>query len=83
MRAWVTKYALTAGVQLVEGDSSDGMLTYRTGKGRFMQFAHKGEWFDSEAGALARADEMRHRKIASLKKQIGRLDSLTFTVKSV
>jgi len=78
----VTKYALTAGVQLVEGEASDGMLTYRTGKGRFMQFAHKGEWFDSEAGALARAEEMRIRKIVSLQKQMARLESLTFTVKT-
>ncbi len=83
---WVTKYALTdcvrryearpssvsAGMMLV--DRSDGSTMYLHGEGR--------DWHRSEAAALAHAEQMRRKKIASLEAQILRLEQLKFAVKA-
>lgn len=67
---FVTKYALTRGVQQVEVEIS-GRYAYGTNKYR-TQYP-PGHWHRSEAEANKRADEMRLAKIASLEKQIAKL----------
>jgi hypothetical protein len=79
MKVWITKYALTMGIsERVARICSDinpdmiscGGLDLFHGEGR--------EWHRTKEAATARAEEMRKAKIASLKKQIARLEKLTF-----
>ena len=80
--AWVTKYALTTGIDKVSGNVCHGisseMLSYGTQS--FHATAHGDEWHRTEAEAVARAEQMRLKKIAGLEKQIAKLKKLSFTV---
>lgn len=77
MIAWITKYALTEGIQCreVEGSAHD-MVMDRSGN--HPMFFHKvgREFHFTPESALHRAEEMRHKKIESLKKQIKKLEAL-------
>lgn len=79
MKAWITKYALTSGIIEMEGeitnsgslyDMNAGFPTYYHGEGR--------EWHRTKESAIAKAEEMRQKKIASLKKQIEKLEKMKF-----
>jgi len=83
MKVWITKSALTNGIQEVddaeicEGSSTNmirvpslGCHPYFHGKGR--------EWHDSKESALKKAEEMRKAKIESLFKQIYKLEGMKF-----
>ena len=41
-------------------------------------YFHKNEWHDDKGTAIARAEGMRVSKIASLKKQIAKLEAMKF-----
>lgn len=83
--AWVTKYALTFGIEEVFGEiCGDGSMLKYMQKGPFPVFAHgegKG-WHRTPEAAIARAEEMRKAKIASLKKSIAKIEKMEFKVKS-
>ena len=76
--AWVTKYALTLGIKKVDGrinhKISSGMLCYGD-----RETAHGNDWHRTEAEAVARAEQMRLKKIESLEKQVAKLKKLSFT----
>ncbi|MCK5603805.1 hypothetical protein KAR91_18095 [Candidatus Pacearchaeota archaeon] len=77
---YVTKYALTRGVEKVELRLSDGDPDIA--KDDFYHIFH-GEginWHRSEASAFDRAEVMRVKKIASLKKQIAGLKDTSFNM---
>ncbi len=80
--AWVTRHALTEGIKVVEAelisDISDNMITYDSGAGK--QYAHGNDWHRTSEAAMARAEEMRRTKIASLRKSLERFERLTFAV---
>lgn len=76
---FVTKYALTRGILEIKAIELDnGMIkctvnshtTYYHGEGR--------EWHRTKDEAVKKANEMREKKLASLKKQIVKLESLSF-----
>ncbi len=76
--AWVTKHALTSGIQKHTG-------RYSKNQDRLMvnnyceSFNKLGKDFHfTKKEAIARAEEMRKKKIASLKKQIAKLEKLKF-----
>jgi hypothetical protein len=75
--AWVTKHALTKGIKFVNGevchDISSTMLTYG-----IYEAAHGNDWHRTPEAALARAEEMRKAKIASLRKSIAKMEALKF-----
>ena len=77
--AWVTKYALTLGIKKVDGiiphAISSGMLCYGD-----RETAHGNDWHRTEDEAIAKAEQMRVKKIAALEKQIAKLKKLSFTV---
>jgi hypothetical protein len=82
MKFWITKYALTAGIEEVEGEvttTSADMLRYDV-LGSITQYAHgEGrEWHSNHKSAIARAESMRLKKIANLRKQIAKLEKLSF-----
>ena len=78
MKVWITKYALTKGIYAMDarGSHSDGMVIceddHRT------QFLHGNEWHKTKSSAIARAEEMQTKKLASLKKQLKKIEKLTF-----
>lgn len=82
--AWVTKYALTTGIQKVSGtvchETSSTMLRYSDPANGFKEFVHGNDWHRTPKAALARAEEMRKAKIASLKKSLAKLESMIFSV---
>ena len=81
---YITKYATTRGI--IEADTdllknhqvsygSDLFISYRDGT---MLCLSGGEWYTDKKMALADAEARRQRKIASLKRQIERLEAMKF-----
>jgi len=80
MKVWITKYALTGGISCIEGAPSPHYPElFRPTKG--MSYFLTNEWHTTEATAIAKAEQMRIAKIASLQKQIAKLEKMTFTPK--
>ena len=81
--AWVTKYALTDGIQKVSGtvrhETRSGMLSYTGSRYEWRECVHGNDWHRTPEAALARAEEMRKAKIASLKKSIAKLEAIKFS----
>lgn len=79
---WVTKYALTSGIMEVQAEwDSDRpqMITWgERSAASIMQFAHGNDWHRLEVDAKNRAEQLRKKKIASLKKQLARLEAMKF-----
>ena len=76
-KIWVTKYALSKGIFETEGEAvGEGLFKahkqydYFHGEGR--------DWHRTKESAIVRAENMRIAKIASLKKQIAKLEKLSF-----
>lgn len=83
-KIWATKYALTVGIfELGPVKYRDNMVSYRHSNG-YMQFYHGlgKEFHFSLEEAQARAEEMRIAKIASLRKQIEKLQAMKIKVAS-
>jgi len=78
--AYVTKYALTVGIQKMEVETTKyGVYQVRNGDMFFCSLG-KGNVHDSLESAISAADKMRTKKIASLKKQIVKLENMEFEV---
>lgn len=77
--AWVTQYALTDGIIVVNGevcnDINSGMLSYGDNDN---YYAHGNNWHRTQESAIKRAEEMRDKKICSLKRQITKLENMNF-----
>lgn len=82
MKVWITKYALTTGIFIVDAEKSarahDG-ITYRFDGGP-LQFAFGKDWWTDELSAKSRAEEMRNRKITSLLNQIKKIETMKIEV---
>lgn len=83
MKAWITKYALSKGVIVIECDDPAGTnfpgMVSGARSGIYTHFHGEGrEWHRTGEEATKRAEEMRAAKIASLRKQIAKLEALTF-----
>jgi hypothetical protein len=81
MKAYITKHALTKGIYTVEIEtdnvSSFDMDEILCFKGNY--FIGKGvEWHLTKEAAINKAEEMRLKKIASLKKQLAKMEALSF-----
>lgn len=79
--AWISKYALTEGIRAwrVVDCGSDMVQTIAADGSRGWGYFHKGDWHATYEEAAARAEAMRLRKIASVKKQLTKLETLSFT----
>lgn len=79
MKVFVTKYALSSGIQQVEVRPRSGGEMYVYSADRFsQQFVMGKNAFETFPEAVARAEADRKRKIASLRAQISKLEELTF-----
>lgn len=81
-RAFITKYALTQGILEKEVEDcfhvSPDMVSAVDNEWREHYHGEGKDWHRTKEGAVKRAETMRAAKIASLKKQIARLENLTF-----
>lgn len=79
MKVWITKYALTQGILERSIRSFDDETAEDiTGGHLRAKYYYKGEWHESKISAIAKAEEMRKKKISSLKKQIEKLEKIKF-----
>ncbi|MFO0449690.1 MAG: hypothetical protein ACK52I_13715 [Pseudomonadota bacterium] len=82
MKIWNSKYALTEGLIEQEGEEYGevGSSIVRVGSLPRQEYLH-GEgkqWHRTRESALARAEVMRKVKIASVRRQLARLEALRF-----
>lgn len=79
---WITRYALTSGVEKARanrcGHINPDMIAVR--RGTQTVYFHGKDWHETEKAALDRANQMRLKKIAALEKQIAKLQKLEFKV---
>lgn len=79
MKVWITKYALTDGIieAVAEVGGFDTITATWDNETRCDNF--KGEeWWNTKKNAIEKAEEMRQKKIASLKRQIEKLERMRF-----
>lgn len=80
MKVWITKYALTKGIIETEAKltSKDSVSVTEFDPRLEMHWFYKGDWHKDKESAIKRAEEMRKKKIESLKKQIKKLEKMRF-----
>lgn len=79
-KVFITKYALTKGILEKEAeicDHGNGHIRAYV-KGEFSSYSLGKEAFRTREQAMERAEKMRLKKIASLKKQIEALEKMKF-----
>lgn len=77
MKVWITRYALSEGISEKEVVLSEGSPNMVLERPSFAHY-HKPDWHETKESAIERAEQMRIKKIASLKKQIAKLEKLDF-----
>jgi hypothetical protein len=80
MKFHITKYSLSEGILEKELEyAGDGYAKESGNGGAFRFFGKVGkDCFERRSEAISHAEKMRLAKIASLKKQIAKLEKLTF-----
>lgn len=78
-KVYITKYALSKGIEKVDTELYKSAISneYYTREGYNCYFIGR-DAFTIESQAIDKAEEMRVKKIASLKKQIEKLEKLNF-----
>lgn len=74
---YITKYALTRGILKSVGKIERDSGFFYPGD-RTCGYATPTQWTASKQEAIKKAEEMRRKKIESLKKQIERIEKLNF-----
>ena len=76
-KAYITKYALTRGIQCVDAEDtlSSTMIVYRP-EGSMPQFFHKPHWHDDKFRATDRVRAMIASKRRSIAKVLKKLDDV-------
>lgn len=67
MRVWITSYALTKGILEMDGEVSERYPEHLRVVGHITSFI-KPDWHETEEAAIARADDMRVKRVESLSK---------------
>lgn len=75
---WVTKYALSSGIKKEEAELAGEKFVVVKNKNSFDSYYHNNDFWFTEHEAKAHAEQMRVKKIASLQKQIKKLEQLKF-----
>ena len=87
MKVWITKCALTQGIEEIDSNQvkefemqDTGYLCFRrSGKYSYtVEIYSQKDWYKTKESAIQKAEEMRQKKIASLKKQIEKLERMRF-----
>lgn len=84
-KVFITKYALTVGIKEIETDIIRGRFENREYviDDSYSYFRIGENAFTYKSEALKKAEEMKIRKIASLRKQIEKLEKLSFKVEEI
>jgi len=79
-KIYVTKYALSNGIQEVDADIDDdkGMALYKAEETIYTQYVHLPFYHLSKESAIAHAEELRAKKLKSLEKSIKKIKSIKF-----
>ena len=83
MKVWITKYALSTGIQKMarhpddKGEKRMVQVVFPSGPNGWALF-FGNDWHTTHEAAIKRAREMRLTRIASLQKQITKLEKLKF-----
>lgn len=79
MKVFITKYALTIGIYEIEaeGTQQSGMISDSNNPYTYYHTEGK-DWHRTREAAVKRAEEMRTKKIASVKKQLTKLEKMEF-----
>jgi len=75
MKVYITKWALTRGI--IEIDDPEFYSNYVV-IDNIQPMINPVDWFYNKPAAIKHAEEMRVNKIASLKRQIAKLESMKF-----
>ena len=80
MKVWITKYAMTRGIIEADGKltSSDSVSISNRDLSLPTHWFYKGYWHSDKESAIQKSEEMRQKKIESLKKQIKKLEEMRF-----
>jgi hypothetical protein len=78
MKVFITKYALSTGIIEKDADPCKTCPDMIEVRDSFHWYAHKGEWFLTREDAIKDANSRRAKKITSVKKQLAKLESMTF-----
>ena len=78
MIVWISKYALSAGITKHDAKISNGYAYPGAPFMSYVGFKLGKDAHDTEEGAIRAAEAMRIKKIAALKKQIAKLESMRF-----
>ncbi len=80
MKIYITKYALTNGIEEIEAETTQFPNMIKT-VGKYPQIFHKPFWYESKEEAIEHAEILRKRKIESLKKSIKKFEKIDFNHK--
>ena len=85
MKVWITKYALTRGIEEITSDDVSRIFIEKNGdlvmygkSGMFPVIYNTDNYYLDKQSAIQKAEEMRQKKIDSLKKQIEKLERMRF-----
>jgi hypothetical protein len=81
MKAYITKFALTKGIVVAEGerDGKEGFVV----RGAVPWDVHKfklGEWHTDRDAALKRTNQMRFDKVDAAEREVARLRAMEFPI---
>lgn len=81
MKAYITKYALTQGIYEIEALETNNPNMIKDKRSSISIYHGKGkDWHLNREDAIHKAEEMRKKKIESLKSQIDKLEKMNFTL---
>ena len=78
MKVYITKHALTKGIEEKEVETNNHSEKMVTTIDRYRNHYHKPYWHEDKEEAIAHAEKIRLSKIETLKKQIIKLEKLNF-----
>ena len=77
MKVWISRYALSEGIFETQAELSRDFPDMISERPSYAHY-HKPDWHETKEEAIKRAEQMRIKKIASLKKQIEKLEKMDF-----
>lgn len=77
---YITKYALTKGIKKEKGELLCNGSMFRVTDGYAGLYFHGTDFHETSKSAIAKAEQMRTNKIASLNNQIKKLEKMRFDI---
>ena len=78
MRVFITKYALTQGIFEVEVDECEGSPGLVADQSRYTSHYRRPDWHLTREEAADRARVMQATKLGALRRQIRKIEAMTF-----